>query len=280
MKLFTEVDVKQSQVTIGPEDRIMVLGSCFADSMGRRMEHCGLNVCVNPFGTLYNPLSILSAIDRLESGKVFTEADCVKMGAGSELICSFSHHTSFARPTERDFIENANARLVEASSFWKTCNKVIITLGTSYCYEHDGLVVSNCLKLPAGEFRRFALGPKEILDALEKICSSDREFIFTVSPIRHMADGAHANQISKASLLLSIDELSSRRQISYFPAYEIMMDELRDYRFYADDLAHPSTMAEQLIWERFVRFAVPEQFHTSLAAAEKEWRRSQHKPLH
>ena len=281
MKLFTRVEPGTSTVEISYNDNVFVLGSCFADSVGMRLLNSGFNVCVNPFGTLYNPLSIAKAIDRLDSGKPFTKDECVRMGAGADLVCSFSHHTSFARADEADFLAGANASLQDAALRWKTCNKVIISLGTVWCYFHNGEVVSNCLKRPQAEFERKALSLAQTSAALRGIIEANpgKEFIFTVSPIRHLADGAHANQLSKSTLLLAVqDVLGPGRE--YFPAYEILMDELRDYRFYAEDLSHPSHVAEEYIWENFISFAVPEDQRARIAENLKAWKRTQHRPLH
>ncbi|MCR4864977.1 MAG: GSCFA domain-containing protein [Bacteroidales bacterium] len=281
MKLFTRVEPGTSTVEISYNDNVFVLGSCFADSVGMRLLNSGFNVCVNPFGTLYNPLSIAKAIERLDSGRPFSKEECVRMGAGADLVCSFSHHTSFARADEADFLAGANASLQEAALRWKTCNKVIISLGTVWSYFHDGEVVSNCLKRPQAEFERKALSLAQTSAALRSIIESNpgKEFIFTVSPIRHLADGAHANQLSKSTLLLAVqDVLGPGRE--YFPAYEILMDELRDYRFYAEDLSHPNHVAEEYIWENFISFAVPEDQRARIAENLKAWKRTQHRPLH
>ena len=281
MKLFTRVEPGTSSVRISYEDNIFVLGSCFADSVGSKLANAGFNVCVNPFGTLYNPLSISKAIKRLGDGNPFTEDDCVPMGAGAGLVCSFSHHTSFAKADAADFLYGANASLQEAALKWKTCNKVIISLGTIWCYFKDSEVVSNCLKRPQAEFERKALSLQETVAVLKEIVQEnpDKEFIFTVSPIRHLADGAHANQLSKATLMLAVQEVLGPGR-EYFPAYEILMDELRDYRFYAEDLAHPSHVAEEYIWENFISFAVPQDQRERIEENLRVWRRSQHRPMH
>lgn len=281
MKLFTRVEPGTSTVGISYDDNVFVLGSCFADSVGARMRNAGFNVCLNPFGTLYNPLSIAKAIRRLGSGEPFTADDCVLMGAGSDLVCSFSHHTSFARADAAEFLAVANASLQEAELKWKTCNKVIVSLGTVWCYFKDDEVVSNCLKRPQAEFQRKALSLEQTVATLRGMVQDNpgKEFIFTVSPIRHLADGAHANQLSKATLMLAVqDVLGPGRE--YFPAYEILMDELRDYRFYAEDLAHPSHVAEEYIWENFISFAVPQDLRERIEENLKAWRRSQHRPMH
>lgn len=286
MKLQTPVEVKRGGISISLSDKTMVLGSCFADSIGEKMVHAGFDVCVNPFGTLYNPVSIANSISRLCSDLPFTEAECVEMGAGAGLVCSFSHHSSFARATSEEFLADANKSFEDACAFWRRCNKVIISLGTIFCYVHGGQVVSNCLKRPSQEFQKQEMTLEQVSAVLSHIVinSPDKEFIFTVSPIRHMADGAHLNQISKSTLLLGVDSLIrdtvSGPRCEYFPAYEILLDELRDYRFYADDMVHPSSLATAIIWERFQDFAVPQECLPGIAANEKAWRQSQHRPIH
>ena len=282
MKLQTPVEIRAGKVKISPDDRTVILGSCFADNIGRKIRDIGFNVCLNPFGTLYNPASIAGAVDRLRSGRPFTEDECRMMGSGAGLVCSFSHHTSFARKSAGEFLDNANAALEKASAFFRTCNRMIVTLGTSWCYRHvgDGRIVSNCLKRDAGEFVRERLGVGETVRLLEGIAGdSGIGTIFTVSPIRHLKDGAHGNQLSKATLLIAADEVCSRLgNCDYFPAYEIVMDELRDYRFYAEDMLHPSQQTVDYIWERFRESAVPEKEQERVKEMEKEFRRSLHRP--
>ena len=277
LKLQTPVTDAPCRVGISYNDRIMMLGSCFSDSIGRQLEEFGFDVCINPFGTLYNPMSILHSIERLLTGTPFTEDDCIQIGAGDMRWCSFSHHTSFARETIEDFLSNANKALEAARKRFMECNKVIITLGTSWCFRHrkTDRIVSNCLKQPASDFLRVRLSCDEVVSALHRVidlCSSTegcarKQFIFTVSSIRHFKDGAHENQISKSTLLLGIEELMaglpadlSMRPFyiaDYFPAYEIVMDELRDYRFYAEDMCHPSAQTVNYIRERFLNWALP-----------------------
>lgn len=233
---------------IEKEDRIMILGSCFASNIGSRLEESGYNVCLNPFGTIFNPASIANSVERLETGKHFTDSDCIEMGAGAGKICSFFHHTSFARIEKAEFLENANRKLDEASVFWRECNKVLVTFGTSQVWKwKDGRIVSNCLKRPGYEFTHEMLSLEEIEDYIERIRSQGKEFLFTVSPIRHLGEGAHINTVSKSLLQVAI----SRTGADYFPAYEIMMDELRDYSWYAEDSIHPSTDAIERIWSKF-----------------------------
>lgn len=285
MKLQTPVADDKCRVGISYNDKIMMLGSCFTDNIGKQLLNFGFDVCVNPFGTLYNPASIYESVLRLIQGTPFTEEDCTQIGAGSERICSFHHHTTFARETRQEFLDNANQALKKASEFFKECNKVIITLGTSWCYRHlaTDRIVCNCLKHPAAEFVREFLPSDQTAAILSSIISAckDKEFIFTVSPIRHFKDGAHGNQLSKSALLLGADSAirANEKCADYFPAYEIVMDELRDYRFYAEDMCHPSAQAVDYIRERFLNWALPAEQHATLEANIKKFKQSCHRAL-
>lgn len=286
LKLQTPVETGRSKVGVSLNDKIVILGSCFADNMGQKMVDLGFDVCLNPFGTLYNPVSVCNSVARLTSGIPFSKDECVQMGAGAGLVCSFSHHTSFARRTEDEFLQVANASLKEASLRWKAASKVIITLGTAWIYEYlrSGETVSNCLKIDAKEFSRRRLSVRETATLLMNMIARhpEKEFMFTVSPIRHFKDGAHGNQISKSTLLLALDEVLAKfpERCEYFPAYEIVLDELRDYRFYSPDMIHPSDQAVDYLWSRFVRFAMPESELPALDARRRELLRAQHRPIH
>ena len=286
LKLQTPVETGRGAVSISLKDRIFVLGSCFADNIGGKMVDLGFDVCVNPFGTIYNPVSVCNSVARLTSGIPFSKDECVQMGAGAGLVCSFSHHTSFARRTEDEFLNVANASLKEASLWWKAATKVIITLGTAWIYEYlrSGETVSNCLKIDAKEFSRRRLSVRETATLLMNMVARhpEKEFIFTVSPIRHLKDGAHGNQLSKSTLLLALDEVIAKfpERCEYFPAYEIVLDELRDYRFYSPDMIHPSAQTVDYLWSRFVRFAMPESELPALDARRRELLRAQHRPIH
>lgn len=289
MKLQTPVADAPCKVGISYDDKILMLGSCFSDNIGKQLADFGFDVCINPFGTLYNPLSILQAVKLLAGDVIFSEGDCVEIGAGDSRICSFSHHTSFARTSIEEFISHANESLEEARKFFKGCNKIIITLGTSWCFRHleRDFVVSNCLKRHAGEFQREFLPAdrtSETICEIMELCGS-KEFIFTVSPIRHFKDGAHGNQLSKAALLMGVDSAISSSdschgiKADYFPAYEIMMDELRDYRFYAEDMCHPSQQAVNYIRERFLSWALPSEEHNRLEENIRTFRHNSHRQI-
>lgn len=284
LKLQTPVTDNPCKVGISYKDKIMMLGSCFTDSIGKQLDDLGFDVMVNPFGTLYNPVSILNSVKRLISGEDFHDDECVQIGAGDERWCSFSHHTSYACSSREDFLTLANSRLQSAREHFMRCNKVIITLGTSWCFRHihSGMTVSNCLKHLPSEFARYRLSVSEVSEALRLMTGlgnglvecAPKQFIFTVSPIRHFKDGAHGNQISKSTLLLGIEEFLEGCPVDlsmdpfypadYFPAYEIVMDELRDYRFYSEDMCHPSDQTVNYIRERFLNWALPASEHEML----------------
>lgn len=286
LKLQTPVADETCKAGISYKDRIMMLGSCFSDNIGRQLQDYGFDVCINPFGTLYNPISILNSIERLVRGEDFSSEDCTRIGAGDPRWCSFHHHTSFACETQEEFLKKANEALHIARKHFLDADKIIITLGTSWCFRHieKGLIVSNCLKHPATEFVRERLCSGQVTAALERIISlcngtegcKRKQFIFTVSPIRHFKDGAHGNQISKSALMLGVDDIDRAFPADYFPAYEIMMDELRDYRFYAEDMCHPSSQAVNYIRERFLDWALPASEQPQLQENIRKHKHSSH----
>lgn len=286
MKLFTEIrPEKDPTFEVGLEDKLTLLGSCFSDNIAARLSEGGFTLCRNPFGTLYNPASIAAAVSRLDSGEPFRKSDCVQMGAGSPLVCSFSHHTSFARATAEEFISDANAGLAEASKFWDESDVVILTFGTAFVWKvltHGGKVASNCLKRPSSEFSRELLNVGQCETLIEEIVERHpgKRFILTVSPIRHLTGGAHANTVSKSILHLAVDSILRRHDnVRYFPAYEILIDELRDYRFYDRDLVHPRDLAVDILWERFLEAFVPDKDKAGIRANEKSAARSRHMPI-
>ena len=296
LKLQTPVADEPCKVGISYNDKITMLGSCFTENIGSQLAGYGFDVCINPFGTLYNPISVLHSIERLASGARFVREDCVRIGAGDERWCSFHHHTSFAALTQDEFLDKANTALEAAGKHFLESDKIIITLGTSWCFRNldKDFIVSNCLKHPASEFVRERLSAAEVTAALHRIIElclttegcKPKQIIFTVSPIRHFKDGAHGNQISKSALLLGIDDLLGSLPVDlsmcphyiadYFPAYEIVMDELRDYRFYAEDMCHPSAQTVSYIRDRFLDWALPASEHPLLEEKIRGFKRSCH----
>lgn len=257
MELQTKVDIPQSDFRVGYGMKIMMLGSCFAESIGEKLHYFKFDVNVNPCGIVYNPMSAARVMDVLLKEKLFTAGELMEHN-GKWL--SLLHHGSFSSPDKEVCLRQINSRLTEAATALKEMDLLIITLGTAWVFRNksDGSIVSNCHKIPASAFERFQLSPEEIVDEYSRLILRLREvnpqlrILFTVSPIRHWKDGAHGNQLSKSVLLLAIDRLSSLfKQVYYFPSYEIVMDELRDYRFYAEDMLHISPLAVEYIWNRF-----------------------------
>ncbi|MCC8171880.1 MAG: GSCFA domain-containing protein [Parabacteroides sp.] len=286
MELITRVDLPAPPFTFAYSDRLLLLGSCFAEHIGLKLHRYKFPVDTNPFGTLYNPCSIASAVEILKSDKLYTPADLFRHNGQFH---SFDHHSRFSSFSEADCLEAINRRLAESREKLPVTRVTIVTLGTAFVYrlKESGRIAANCHKLPEKQFRRYRLGVAEITESLRTVCRALWEiqpgmcFIFTVSPIRHWRDGAHENQLSKASLLLAVDALVKEypASVAYFPAYELMMDELRDYRFYADDMVHPSALAVEYIWERFVSgYVAPPSLE-----AMKEWdkiaRALEHRPF-
>ena len=277
MKLTTPVEIKPLERRLTYKDSLLFIGSCFADEMGRRCRDRYFDAMVNPFGVLFNPCSISDCLGLLEGYGInaeqcsFIPDDVIETSGG---FVSFHHHGSFCRPTAQEFLDNANRELAKSSEFYYREGWVVVTLGTAFIYtdKESGMVVSNCHKLPASRFERTMIDADQVYEALSQYVAARpaRQWIFTVSPVRHLADGLHANQLSKATLLMGVQRLVDRfPNAHYFPAYEIMLDELRDYRFYADDMMHPSPLAADYVFERFMDFALSDSDRPLQAEAEK-----------
>ena len=287
MKLNTPVEIKPLDKRLTYKDSILFVGSCFADEIGRRCSERYFDTRVNPFGVLFNPCSISDCLGLLEGYGInaeqcsFIPEDVIETSGG---FCSFHHHGSMARPSAQEFLDNANKMLADASDFYYREGWVVVTLGTAFIYtdKETGNVVANCHKLPADRFERTMIDADQVYDALSQYVAArpQRQWIFTVSPVRHLADGLHANTLSKSTLHLGVQKLVERYpNAHYFPAYEILIDELRDYRFYADDMMHPSAQAADYIFDRFMDFVLADADRPLLAEAEKVHSMMQHKIL-
>lgn len=278
--LYTQVAVPRMPFELDFASGIVSIGSCFADEIGERLRESGFRIEQNPFGTLYNPASIATALQRTIDNREIAENDLVQHEG---LWHSWHHHGSFSRPTAAETIAACNGSIHHAHASLKEARLLMVTFGTAWVFEHDGTIVANCHKLPPQEFVRRRMDIDEIVALWQPLLNKLSTFnpklstVFTVSPIRHMADGAHGNQLSKSTLLLAIDRLVST---SYFPSYEILLDELRDYRFYGPDMVHPSPLAVDIVWERFQQAcmtpATMQQAHNN----KKHSKREKHIPLH
>lgn len=283
MELITKVDVSPQRFKIGYDTKITLLGSCFATEIGSIMHSLKFDILSNPFGVLYNPASITYSAERLKSCNHFDESDII---SSDNRYITLHHHSQFSTTQKDELLPFINGKLENDSTHFLKSDVIIVTLGTSWVFRHieRDFIVSNCHKLPAREFNRELLDLNECYSLLERLISTrspETRWIFTVSPIRHKKDGLHNNQLSKANLLLAIDKINHEySNTSYFPAYEIMIDELRDYRFYADDMMHPSGLAIKIIWERFIDFCIDPDAIERMKIIEKENKRYGHYEKH
>lgn len=258
MKLITEVHIPDYPFRMDYRSSILMMGSCFTDLIGGVLVRNLFPVSVNPFGVIYNPLSIRKALVALIRKDAYVADDLHQY---NDLWFSFDHYTLFSSPSRNEALHKINLRFQEAKEILQSAEFLVITWGTAwvYTYNASGEVVCNCHKIPASEFTRSRLTPEAIIGAYHEFLSElfaynqNLKIIFTVSPVRHWKDGAHGNQLSKAVLLLAQETLVETYpdRVFYFPSYEIVMDELRDYRYYARDMLHTNDQATQYIWEKF-----------------------------
>lgn len=288
MILQTKIDIPKSAWQIYHSDRVLLLGSCFAEEIGMEFKKGGFESQANPFGTLYNPASIAALLLRSISEKSCTEVFEDKDG----IWHSWMHHSRFSSSSMPELTSRIDSTTLRTGEFLKTADVLIITLGTAIIYrlKENGMLVANCHKQPDAMFVRERLTAYDIVDQwkmllmLLKSVNPKLRIIFTVSPIRHKRDGMHINQISKGILLQAVDELIASQSeqtplLSYFPSYEIMLDELRDYRFYADDMIHPSRLAVEYIWSRFQDTYFDAKTVDAVLKANKEYVRNQHRQI-
>lgn len=258
MKFRTEVAFPPSEVRLDLEDRIMALGSCFATEMSQLFSQAQMQTLCNPFGTLFNPFSVSTALQRLHKAAFYTEEDL--LGFNAQAI-SLDHHSSFNSQFPHQTLEKINTALEAGNTFLQQSRWVIITYGSAFVYEFlpRNRYVANCHKIPSKYFKKHLLSPADIADlisqtitALQDICRPDVQILFSVSPVRHLRDGITENMLSKAHLLTGLHEaISQFQRCTYLPIYEMMMDDLRDYRFYREDMVHPTAQAIQYIWNKF-----------------------------
>lgn len=281
MKFTTPVNIKLNK-TIDYNSRIVMLGSCFAENIGKKLIDCGFNVVMNPMGILYNPISIFSALERIVEGREFTEDE---LFCHNGLWTSFMHHGSFSHADKNEALKMMNERLKEGHEQLKDATHLIITFGSAEVYERNGKVVSNCHKLPAREFTHRLLSINEINNLYKSFAIKTQNIaslqtIFTISPVRYLGDGAHHGQINKATLLLATNDICKKTGADYFPSYEIMMDELRDYRYYAEDMIHPSDVAINYIFEQFTKTYLTDEAIRTADEIQKIKKSLAHRPLH
>lgn len=314
MELMTRIDIPASEWKMKAGAKVLLVGSCFADEIGEKMVRGGFEAMVNPFGTLYNPASIAASllralsekevalprsyefptvntslsmsttsVDRHRRHRLTDIDDVVFEDVKAGVWHSWMHHSSFSSADPAELVARINRTTHEVAAFLREADVLIVTFGTAIIYrlKETGMLVANCHKQPDNFFVREWLNAYDIVDQWQMLLqllesvNPKLKVIFTVSPIRHKRDGYHVNQISKGILLQAVDEMD----VEYYPAYEIMMDELRDYRFYASDMIHPSDTAVEYIWQRFQDTYFDNITKDAVAKATKEWHRHQHRPI-
>jgi len=278
MKFRTEIEITSLGVKISYENRVLALGSCFAAHIARKLAGAKFRVAENPSGILFNPLSIAAAIRSYADPAPVTRGE---LGFDGEVWHHFGFHGDFSAPTADEALQKMNAARQAGADALRTADRIVLTFGTAWVYERQGEAVANCHRRPAAEFSRRRLSVEEIVETFAKLIEgplAGKQIILTISPVRHTGDTLAGNAVSKAALRLAAEELAERfPDVHYFPAYEILNDDLRDYRFYADDLVHPSPQAVEYVWEKFsaavlseqARRLLPDVRHIVVAAAHR-----------
>lgn len=262
--------------SIARQARIVTIGSCFADSIGKRFATDGFNVSVNAMGALYNPLSMAASVSRALAGVPYSITDLAKDKQGIYHCLDFESRRQSPDPDK--LLDTLNCDFSQFGQSLRRAEVWIVTLGTAWAfvYRQSGRVVGNCHKFPAAEFERRRARVEEIVNAWRPLCR-DRRVIFTVSPVRHLADGLHGNQLSKATLLLAAECLADVAE--YFPAYEVVMDDLRDYRFYAADMKHVSDVAADYIYNLFSNSYFSADTQRAALESRRQWLRAAHRSI-
>ncbi len=270
--------------------QMVALGSCFAEHIGHRLQARKFRLLLNPFGILYQPVTIADNLERLaQQDPPFGEQDLVQR---DELWFSWAHHGCFAHSDPEKLLETINAHAIQARQWLQKVQIVFLTLGSAYVFRHkaSGRIVANCHKIPAAHFERYRLSIDQTIEACQRIVSALHQlhphaerlqFVWTVSPVRHLRDGLIANQRSKATLVLAVDHIVAHHDRShYFPAFELVLDDLRDYRFTAPDMAHPNELAQEYIWRYFCQTLLDPEELPLMRQIEKINQALAHRPLY
>ena len=317
MNFFTKIDIPAANFKIDYTSHLAFFGSCFADNISAQFAERKFNVLANPFGTVYNPVSLAGQIKAIADGKVFGEEDVFQDTRCDRLWHCWDAHSSLSGATKEECIGKLNAAATQARDFLQKANVIFITLGSAFVYylKSSGKPAANCHRQDQNLFERKLISVDEAAEAIQRIVAllrdmnRDARIVFSVSPIRHLGDGAHGNNLSKATVLLAINKeiatsplaprndnasrasagvysricetqqscASRNDTVDYFPSYEIVMDELRDYRFYSDDMIHLSKTAEEYIFERMVETYCDSATRENMAKVEKFLKMANHR---
>lgn len=285
MEFRTQILPKELKHKINYQKPCISIGSCFATNMGEKLLASKFNIVINPFGIIYNPVSIANAIIRSSQCQYYNEQELIYF---NQKFISFDHHGDYSSEEKNNCLEKINSALLKTNDTLKNASHLFITLGTAWVYHYlpKNKIVANCHKIPQKEFKKTILSSAEIKSALRKAIDECRKInnsiniVFTLSPVRHLNDGFTENQLSKSILHFAIQQLINEiENCNYFPAYEIMMDDLRDYRFYKEDMVHPNDIAIQYIWEKFCNTAMEKNTLLAINKIEEIKKAVLHKPF-
>lgn len=287
MKTFrTEIKLNKSENYINHQNKIITIGSCFSDNIGNLLKINKFNTLINPFGILYNPISIKQCIEKIIEKCNFKENDLIFY---QEIWHSFYHHGKFSGENKAEVLRKINTSISESHKTLNQVDYLLVTFGSSYVYKYleNNLIVANCHKIPQKRFSQEMLKLNEIFKEWQLLIEIIKSFnpqikiIFTVSPIRYLKYGNEMNSISKATLILLISQLKNTfDNIDYFPAYEIFMDDLRDYRFYKDDMIHPSEEGIKYVWQKFCEIYFKKETMDILEKVKSINLSLNHRPIH
>ncbi|MGE0560191.1 MAG: GSCFA domain-containing protein [Flavobacteriales bacterium] len=278
---FLNTPASKSDVSVSHQEHVLLLGSCFTENIGGKLTNYKFKVTTNPFGIIYNPVSLANALNKIIDGYTYTEND---LAEHQTKYLSFDHHGSFSSFDKQTCLAKINGEIESAHQQLSNTKTIIITLGTAWVYEliDNNKIVANCHKIPAKNFTKRLLSVEEVVQSFSVLANTFKniQFIFTVSPVRHISDGLHENNISKSVLHLAIHQLiSQHKNCSYFSAYEMVMDELRDYRFFKEDMIHPTTQAIDYVWKKFADTYFSTETKTLNLKIEKLLSAVKHKPF-
>jgi hypothetical protein len=256
MEFRRELIIKPFEAKISIREPIMLIGSCFSDNLGEKLKQNRFNVAINPNGIMFNPISITKALTSYITHHPYDHSHIFKT---QEWWTSWDHHTRFSHSDPEELLNMMNRSLQDAHLFLKKTRWLVITLGSAWVYQlENGEVVANCHKVPTDKFRKKLLTVEEVLSSLDNlihrlfIFNPGLKIMFTISPVRHLRDGFVENNRSKAVLIQAVHHLVDKfAGLYYFPAYELVIDDLRDYRFYAEDMVHPNYQATEYVWQKF-----------------------------
>jgi hypothetical protein len=286
MKIYrTVLDAVKSNDEIAHQNKLLSMGSCFSENIGERLLDYKFSVIVNPYGILFNPVAIAQSLRQIIDHRQFSESDIFYYNQRWQ---SFFHHGRFANVDKAVCLNDINTGIEQTHQHVQNLDYLMLTLGTANVFIHkkSNQIVANCHKVASSEFERKRLNINEITAAFEpifdqlKTINPNLKIIFTVSPVRHIRDGLVENQRSKATLLLAVDKLVKKYDfVSYFPAYELVLDDLRDYRFFKDDMIHPSKLAIDYVWDYFTKTYFSEKTSELNRQMDKVIQAKNHRPF-